>query len=380
MDAPRVELWRRAEVLFERALKRSPSQQQGFIERACVGDRELRAAVASLLAHDQAMPTVPSLIEMSLDSEPAAQDLWIGRRLGVYRLLRTLGHGGMGRIYLGERDDGEVEQRVAVKLIHDGDDRPALLRRFRRERQILARLSHPNIAHFLDGGTTESGGPYLVLEYIEGLPIDEYCAIRRSSVRQRLRLLLQVCRAVEHAHRNLIVHRDLKPGNILVTDQGDVKLLDFGIAKQLETSGAEAPRVTATQNRFLTLRYASPEQLAGEVVTTADDQYALGVLLYRLLTGLMPFESVRGPLLPSAAAVAEQSPGAEHPTESPSGRAQARGTTPSRLARQLRGGLDNIVLRCLRRHPEHRYGSIAKLAEDLRRHLDGLPVEASPRC
>jgi len=299
--------------------------------------------------------------------------------VGPYRLLRVIGRGGMGVVYEGERDDAQFEQRVAIKLMRQGVA-DLVMQRFERERQILAALSHPNIARLLDGGLTESGRAYFVMEYIDGVPIDRYCTDRAFDVRARLELLCAVGDAVQFAHNNLVVHRDLKPGNILVTSQGEVKLLDFGIAKLLPEAHETRLDLTETVGRVLTPAYASPEQVTGEAVTTASDVYSLGVVLYELLTGRTPLamdansleDIVRvlctvDPVRPSqAAADAAADAAVTAPTISSS----------RSLRRQLTGELDSIVLMALRKEPSRRYASAGQLTEDLRRYLQGLPVHA----
>jgi serine/threonine protein kinase/tetratricopeptide (TPR) repeat protein len=316
-----------------------------------------------------------------------------GRTLGSYRVIRAVGHGGMGAVYLAVRDDDEFKKRVAIKLLRPGMATDDLVRRFRNERQILASIDHPNIARLLDGGTTEEGLPYFLMEYVEGEPIDRYCDAHGLSVRERLELFRTVCAAVHFAHQNLVVHRDLKPGNILVTADGVVKLLDFGIAKllkpELYSDRAEATRV---EERLLTPDYASPEQARGETVTTASDVYSLGVLLYELLTGHLPYrlsglslhEVTRvicevDPRKPSTVIgeVEERTRGDGTTAKlTPELIAKTREGRPDRLRRRLAGDLDAIVMRAMRKEPQRRYGSAEQLSEDIRRHLEGHPVAA----
>jgi serine/threonine-protein kinase len=308
-----------------------------------------------------------------------------------YRILGEIGKGGMGRVYLAERADGHFKQRVALKVIPRGDE--GLKVRVAAERQILASLQHPNISRLLDGGVTEDGRPYLVMEYVAGLPIDVYCDRMRLSLRERLRVFLTVLGAVEHAHHNLVVHRDLKPSNILVSPSGEVKLLDFGIAKLLNPNlgGVDTP-VTRAQERALTPEYASPEQVAGDSITTASDVYSLGIILYELLTGARPYQIDHASLSDLLEIVCEVDP----PT--PSARVQEKGeedtagtrtvgerarsvaehrhTTTFRLPRSLKGDLDAITMKALRKEPERRYGSVELLAQDIRHFLDGMPVGA----
>jgi eukaryotic-like serine/threonine-protein kinase len=351
--------------LFAEALERPPAERRRFLESACQGKVELQAEAESLLAaHEQAggflegLDAASGAMLLEGSAGPA------GRRVGPYRILRELGRGGMGVVYLAERVEGGFEQRAAVKLVKRGMDSDAILRRFLRERQILAGLQHPNVARLLDGGVTDDGQPYFAMEHVEGEPLITYCDQRRLGVAARLRLFEDACRAVQHAHGQLVVHRDLKPSNMLVTSDGRLKLLDFGIAKLLssEDDAAEATALTQADMRVLTPDYAAPEQLRGEPITTATDVYALGVVLYELLSGHLPYGTVRqGP----ADAVRE----VERP---PSVAAAAQ----PRLARLLRGDLDTIVLKALSREPSRRYASAEALAEDIRRHLGGHPVQA----
>ncbi|MEM1182628.1 MAG: tetratricopeptide repeat protein [Acidobacteriota bacterium] len=385
-----LDLWRRAEILFEAALDWPPAQRGRFLERACGRDSTLRRAVESLLRHDEESPDflekpilAPAIGEGSDEALEESDgegldDRWIGRTLGAYRLVRRLGAGGMGVVFLAERTDGEVDQQVAVKILHDANFGGAFLRALRRERQILVRLDHPHIARAFDGGTTEEGLPFVVLEYLDGLPITEYCDTGRLGVAERLELFRKVLGAVDYAHRHLVVHRDLKPSNILVNRAGEPKLLDFGIAKLLDEPRLEER--TQTQDRFLTPSYASPEQMSGEPASTASDVYALGVLLHELLTGLRPVDvGTKGedPSPSSAVTLVETSTAGG---DAPPIRAELRGTTPEGLRRQLKGDLDAIVGRCLESSPHDRYRSASDLEEDLRRHVFGLPVLAqAPR-
>ena len=290
-----------------------------------------------------------------------------GALIGPYRLVRELGQGGMGVVYLAERADGQFEQRVALKLIKRGMDSDEILRRFLAERQVLARLSHPHIARLLDGGVTAEGQPYFAMEYVDGVPLHHYCEERSLGFEDRLRLFREVCEAVQYAHRSLVVHRDLKPSNILVTSAGETKLVDFGIAKVLYEDVADRS-VTRTDQRLMTPEYAAPEQVRGEPVTTATDVYALGAILYQLLTGRPPHQFTgrsRGGAVP------------HHLRGGP--RAAERGPcTRHRRRRRLRGDLDIIVLKALRKDPARRYPSVEALLEDLERHRTGLPVRARP--
>jgi serine/threonine-protein kinase len=330
-------------------------------------------------------PADPDQPTLTSDDRRAQPD----RRIGPYRVLREIGQGGMGTVYLAARDDDEYQKRVAIKVVR-GVDSAEVVRHFRRERQILAGLEHPNIARLLDGGSTEDGLPYLVMQHVEGLPIDRFCDERKLSVRERLELFRGVCAAVQHAHRNLVVHRDIKPANVLVTADGAPRLLDFGIAKILNPDLA-SDAATAT-GLSMTPDYASPEQARGGPITTATDVYSLGVVLYELLTGHRPYRLKSREPLAVLKAICEQEP--EKPstavTREEAGQAtdgaapprtaetvsRTREGTPERLRRRLRGDLDNIVMMALRKEPQRRYGSVEALSEDIRRYLEGLPVEA----
>jgi serine/threonine-protein kinase len=305
-------------------------------------------------------------------------------RIGPYRVLRTLGTGGMGEVYLAERADAEFDQQVAIKVVHGSALSRGVQSRLKIERQILAQLDHPNIAHLLDGGTLPDGTAYIVMEYVDGIPIDEYCDSNRLDVAARLRLFQLVCAAVHYAHQNLIVHRDLKPSNILVNAAGVPKLLDFGIAKLLDDrqAGHHTLAVTHADLRIMTPGHASPEQVRGQSITTSSDVYVLGVLLYRLLTGVGPFVISSTRLTDIERAICEKDPpmASEAVIADDSADARkvlgARNTTASRLRRTLKGDLDNIVCMAMRKEPERRYGSSQQMASDIQRYLEGKPVIA----
>ena len=392
MDSQR---WEQIQALFLAALDRPPAERAAFLDEACGGDSELALEVATLLeclAEDRALAIEHALL---VDDRPPTSaddsDPLPTVRAGPYRLLRRIGRGGMGEVYLAERDE-PYRQEVAVKFVRFGLHLDEVIRRFRAERQILARLVHPNIARLLDGGVTEDGRPYLVMEYVVGVPVTEYCDRRRLTIPERLRLFATVCDAVQFAHGNLIVHRDVKPSNVLVTDGGDVRLLDFGIAKLLDPADSQQPFETQTSLRLLTPDYAAPEQVRGGSVTTATDVYALGVLLYELLTGHHPHRFSTRTQAEIERVVCEQPPSspstvvlthAERPTAdgtttvvTPEDVSDQRGIKVVRLRKTLRGDLDNIVLMALRKEPERRYVSAAQLAEDIDRYLVGRPVIA----
>ena len=365
----------RANALFLAACELDPDQATAYLARECGDDAAVADQVRALLAADALaddfLETAPQPELQSPESSFAEHG---------YRLLRRLGSGGMGEVWLAERSDHSFQQQVAIKLLHR-DQRPSAeaLRRFRGERQILAALNHPNVARLLDGSTLAHGAPFLVMEYIEGSSIDTWCAQHGLDVPARIRLFLKVCEAVQTAHQALIVHRDLKPSNVLVGTDGEPKLLDFGIAKVLDRDPMARSAVhTRTGYAPMTLAYASPEQVRGESVGTASDVYALGVLLYELLTGELPYRAVSTDPVSMARAVCEQAP--ESPSRQVAQRQTVRlpGTRSGRPLRQLlRGDLDAIVLKALRKEPAERYRSAEHLADDLRRHLDGLPVLAS---
>jgi serine/threonine protein kinase len=350
--------WRQIKDVFDAVLEKTPPERTEFLESSCAGDVELRREVESLIA---AYGDAGSRYE-----KPAVQsDSMIDRQIGAYRILRRLGSGGMGAIYLAARADDQFRRLVAVKAI-----RPELLddhtrRRFENERHTLAALEHPNIVKLLDGGTTDDGIPYLVMDYVEGQPIDRFCRDRGLSIRERLALFRILCGAVHFAHQNLVVHRDLKPANILVTPQAVPKLLDFGIAKLLRPAYAAATvGMTRTVAQPMTPEYASPEQILGQPITTASDIYSLGVLMYILLAGVHPFEGQTSSTLALEQAVCEGR------TRKPSEAA------PADMARQLRGDLDTIVLSAMRKEPQRRYASAEHLSEDVRRYLEDEPVLA----
>jgi eukaryotic-like serine/threonine-protein kinase len=371
------EHWRRVKSALSEAMALSGAARAAYLESLGRHDPQMRAEVESLLAAEQEAgsrfletPAPAALDDAALEDDPAS-GLLVGQRLGQYLLLAEIGSGGMGRVYRAVRADDEYQQEVAIKLVRASADAGFVAQRLRTERQILASLTHPNIARLQDGGTTPEGVPYLVMELIDGELITRYCDQRRLDVTARLELFLLVCSAVQYAHQRMVIHRDLKPSNILVTADGTPKLLDFGIAKILET-GAVAVRGDATINslRVLTPDYASPEQVKGETVTTASDVYSLGIILYELLTGARPF---RGDERARTADRATPDPALRRPSTVTSTGVEG---SPEKLRRRLRGDLDNIVLMALRREPERRYGTVERLADDIRRHLGHLPITA----
>jgi serine/threonine-protein kinase len=393
------ELWDEADRLLDEALDLPAAERLAFLDRACGDRQELRGLVGRLLANLQTesgfLAPGGALESPVLETlhDPGASPTGAEPRgeIDRYRVVRELGRGGMAVVYLAERADGQFEQQVALKLIKRGIDTDEVVQRFERERQIMARASHPNLARLLDGGATAEGQPYFVMEYVEGLPIDRYCDEQRLTLRERLELFLGVAEAVAYAHRNLVVHRDIKPSNILVTPGGEAKLLDFGIAKLLGDDDEDS-NLTRTGSRLMTPAFASPEQVRGDPVTTASDIYQLGLLLYLLLTGRAPYRLGEGPggttlqqaileqppTRPSAVLDdAERSdPSGEQTTVDEIGK--RRRATPPGLKRELEGDLDNIALAALRKEPERRYPTVSQFIEDMRRYLDGRPVSARP--
>ncbi len=381
--------------LLDEALQHEPQERAAFLAQACAANVQLRREVESLLASfDESSDFIetPALNLFPDETDEAME----GRQIGHYRIMHEIGRGGMGVVYLAERAD-EYQEQVALKIVKRGMDTDFVVRRFRHERQILASLHHPNIARLLDGGTTEDGRPYFVMEYIEGEPIDEYCQHHDLSLSERLKLFRIVCAAVHYAHQNLVVHRDIKPGNILITSAPDgkaagkaaeVKLLDFGIAKIFNPEISQTIEKTATLMRLMTPEYASPEQVRGLPVTTASDVYSLGVVLYELLTGHRPYRITsilpsdierviceQEPTRPSTREGAERSGGEGERRKDEEATRSATPAVPFSLS-QLQGDLDNIVLMALRKEPLRRYASVEQFSEDLCRHLEGLPVIA----
>lgn len=340
-------LWKQVEAIFTNALDLPEDKRGAWVAAATEGRPELRAQVQSLLeAHARAGQFLDTPL-------PAGLAAWIGRRLGPYRILEQIGRGGMGAVFRAERED-QFRKQVAIKIIGTGIINAAMLRRFLDERQILAGLEHPNIARLLDGGATEEGMPYMVMEYVQGVPVTQYCERHAMGARDRLELFQTVCLAVHHAHQHLVVHRDIKPANILVTPGGVPVLLDFGIARILDPLTATTAETRALLQP-LTPDYASPEQLRGEPVTTATDVYSLGVLLYELLTGRRPYSLAQATLAEAIRIISENAP--------------AKPETGDE-------DLDNILIKAIRREPQERYASARDVAEDIARYLQGLPVLA----
>ena len=369
---PAAERWVSVKELFQAAVDLDPKGRTALLEKECGADEALRAEIVSLLESDE---QTDGFIEQPAFSIPRdlfpdnVEDSLAGRQFGAYQLIREIGRGGLGAVYLAARADDAYRKQVAIKVIRRGLDTDDIIRRFRAERQILAQLDHPNIARLIDGGTTNDGLPYFVMEYVKGEPINAYCDAHALPTTERLELFRKVCAAVTYAHQNLVIHRDLKPSNILVTQEGEPKLLDFGIAKLLG-AGGELFTQTIPALRVMTPEYASPEQVKGARITTTSDVYSLGVLLYELLTGQRPYRLKTLTPEQIARAITEQEP------ERPSTAYAEHPNSGTQNPKSLRGDLDNIVLMAMRKEPARRYASVEQFSEDIRRHLTGLPVLA----
>ena len=385
--------WHQIRTLFEQVCELDSRERESQLAKRCADDPTLRAEVESLLAASDA---APAFFETPWETAPdaLADESLIGHRVDRYRIDAHIASGGMGTVYEATRADDQYEQKVALKLMSPRTAlSPDALSRFRDERQTLANLEHANIARLLDGGVADDGRPYLVMEHVDGVPLNVYCDEQRLTTTPRLRLFSTVCAAVQFAHRNLVVHRDLKPGNILVSRNGVVKLVDFGIATVLQGDPADEAAATLPGQRLMTPQYASPEQIRGEVVTTASDVYSLGVILYELLAGYRPYElsgrepreiertiCETDPVRPSVAALRTEPPPANELTMPGTATREAvsrvRDGKPQTLRRRLAGDLDAIVLKAMHRDPLQRYTSVEHLSGDIRRHLQGLPVSA----
>jgi serine/threonine protein kinase len=394
-----LDRWKLVEDLYHAALDCDESSRPEFLSGKCKGDDTLRTEVESLLYYNSRAGQFIETPALELAAESFANHdadgrSMLGRRIGQYELVAKLGSGGMGEVYRGVRADDQFQKQVAIKLIRQGYDTALIVRRFRNERQILASLEHPNIASLLDGGTTEDGLPFFVMELVEGQPIDRYCAMHKLDIRERLKLFRSVCDAVQYAHQNLVVHRDLKPQNILVTAQGVSKLLDFGIGKLLNSTHPQpGGDRTVTLLPIMTPDYASPEQVRNEVITTATDVYSLGAILYVLLTGRHPYGvnatslnkivnaiCTTEPEKPSAAVMLLEEDAHTDSNSSSAGGSSTMGSSAGdaeKLRRSLSGDLDNIVLKALRKEPGRRYASADQLSEDIGRYLAGRPVNAA---
>ncbi len=382
----------RIRAIYEQILPMNESDREAYIRRECPDEENIRAEIERLLtAHDNVpdwleRPIVAALREFATFASPKLE----GRRLSGYTLIREIGRGGMGSVFLAERSDDTFQRQAAIKLILPPAVSAAVIARFQQEREILASLDHPNIAKLLDAGVTEEGWPYFVMEFVEGQPIHLWCDDRKLNISERVKLFRSVIDAVSYAHRHLVVHRDLKPGNILVTTDGIVKLLDFGIAKVLSITVAGKPADTLTLAAMMTPEYASPEQVNGTSITTQSDVYSLGVVLYELLTGHRPYLLLSAAVHEMARVIVEVEParpsevvttsttfsGRDRIPITPETVSAAREGNPARLSKRLRGDLDSILLMALRKEPERRYSSVESLAEDLQRHLEGRAIRA----
>jgi serine/threonine-protein kinase len=376
--------------IFEKAAEIPAAERERFLDQACQENKELRTEVERLLASYEKWDHIFDTVHTD---QPHQAPSPIPAFVGPYRILRELGHGGVGAVYLAIRADESFKKHVAIKLLRPGLQSDEIVRRFRYERQILASIDHPFIAKLLDGGSTAEGMPYLVMEYVDGKPIDEYCESHRLTIDQRLQLFINVCSAVHFAHQHLVVHRDLKPGNLLVLPDGTPRLLDFGIAKLLDPSlFALTVNLTRADSRMMTPEYASPEQIRGENITTASDIYSLGIMLYEILTGHLPYRIRSRPLHEVARAICDEPPArpsavvgiAEQLTDgqrhtrlvTADSISHARQTSPDKLRKKLRGDLEHILMMALRKEPPHRYASVEQFGDDIRRYREGLPVRA----
>ncbi|MGH9663190.1 MAG: serine/threonine protein kinase, partial [Bryobacteraceae bacterium] len=392
--------WAQVRQIFDAAIERQPPEWPAFVRQACGADDELRKEVQALLisyskSDDFLSRPAVDWSRTMITGEDIVEDYPVGYRVGPYRLHNCLGRGGMGSVYAAARADSEFDQKTAIKFVRRGMDTTEILRRFRVERQVLANLDHPNIARLIDGGSTPDGLPYLVMEFVEGRPIDQYCEAHRLTVTERLTLFRAVCAAVHYAHQNLIIHRDIKPSNILVTRDGVPKLLDFGIAKLLRPDLSTLSTMpTMPHLRPMTLFYASPEQAKGDSVTTSTDVYSLGVLLYKLLTAKLPYRvpenspaAIHKAICemeaekPSHAIFREDDPSDTEPIPAATQKLESvaaplREKDRSKLRRKLRGDLDVILLKALRKEPGRRYTSVEQFSEDIGRYLAGQPVIA----
>jgi eukaryotic-like serine/threonine-protein kinase len=399
------ERWAQIRQVFEDALGRPAKDRVAYLHLVCAGDGELRREVESLLkSHDDStdfLSTPAAQLGQAMFARGGfsrgdsfrgeeAGDYPKGYRVGPYEFERRIGRGGMGSVWLASRFDHEYKRQVAIKMVRRGTDSQEILRRFRMERQVLAGLDHPNIARLIDGGSTPDGLPFLVMEYVEGTRIDQYCETRKVPITGRLQLFRAVCSAVQYAHQNLVVHRDIKAGNILVTAGGVPKLLDFGIAKLLRSDSSTMDvSQTRPDMRPMTLDYASPEQVRGEPITTATDVYSLGVLLYKLLTGKMPYGGEvrtqaallnaitdKDPLKPSTVILMDEKTAVPDATQKLEAISETRDSARKRLRKKLAGDLDGIILKALRKQPNQRYVSAEQFSADIQRYLDGRPVIA----
>lgn len=391
--------WKQIKDVLAEVLAIEPAGRQRFLDESGLR-HDVRSEVDSLMRFEDESADLMqfSAVEFSKDFVADHAASLAGTEIGPYRLIRELGHGGMGAVYLAERIDGKFQQKVALKLLKREMNTSALRRHFEQEREILASLEHPNIARLLDAGTSDDKIPFIAMEYVDGLPIDEYCESQALDLNARLELFRTVCSAVDFAHRNLVIHRDLKPSNVLVTNDGVPKLLDFGISKIISKEYADADAATITRMGVMTPSYASPEQLRREGVTTLSDVYSLGIVLFELLSGHRPFEDKENDLREIYGAIIEKEPPSPSsmiatgvpssvvekvarsgPSDTKANLGRRTGAAQISLSSQsVRGDLDNIVLKALRKEPERRYSSAGNLSDDIARHIQGLTVTARP--
>ena len=364
--------WKQVKEIFSEAVELPRTERPVFIEQQSGGDALIIKEVHALLESDEEAEDFIENPAAAVSHLVRDETALAGKKIGFYEIEREIGRGGMGAVYLASRADEHYTKRVAIKLIKRGFDTDDIIRRFRHERQILAALDHPNIAHLLDGGATDDGLPYLVMDYVEGLPLNRYCEENELSVNERLKLFLQICSAVIYAHQNLIIHRDIKPSNILITKDGTPKLLDFGIAKLAAPDSPQTLERHSTQ--MMTPEYASPEQILGQTVTTAADIYSLGVVLYELLTRRRPFKIESNNPIEISKIITDSAP--VKPSSIVTRNRKIGTHWQAAISTQLRGDLDNIILMAMRKEPERRYCSVEQFAEDINRYLKDLPVIA----
>src|SRR5437660_3838223 len=367
--------------LVKSAVECEPGSRATFLDEECRSDLAMRAEIESLLQQQEGASQFIEEPALHLAAESLIREgaFRSGQTIGDYEIVSLIGSGGMGEVYLAK--DRQLHRRVALKLIRRGMDSEDIVRYFKREEHLLASLNHPNIAQLYGGGVSIDGIPFFAMEYVEGQRLDEYCDERGLGTKERLQLFRKVCSAVTYAHQRLVIHRDLKPANIRVTAAGEPKLLDFGIAKLLDSENAPSRGQTLTLQGVMTPEYASPEQVRGENMTTASDVYSLGVVLYKLLTGQSPYRTKTNRPDEIVRAITEQEPTRPSTAvKDRDSRSENRDSVDSRFtlhdSRSLRGDLDNIILMALRKEPQRRYSSVAQFSEDIRRHLDGLPVVA----
>jgi serine/threonine protein kinase len=377
--------WQQIKSIFNEAIELDSAEQNKFLQN--LDDAEIRAEVLKLIEAEKENNFAEPVANLSNLWQEESAETYLNKEIGGYKIIREIGYGGMGIVFEAIRQKDDFSQTVALKLLKRGMDSEAMLRRFSHERQILASLEHPNIARLLDGGRSDEGTPFFALEYVKGQPIDEFCEARNLSINQRLRLFLQVCSAVSFAHSRLVVHRDLKPSNILVTENGTVKLLDFGISKVISDK-ADYKTQTVTQLGMMTPKYASPEQISGQIVSTSSDIYSLGLILYELLTGVSAYDFPNNRPDEMAKIICDVEP--IRPSSVVSGQWSVVSKTEENVGlttnpkskitnpKSLKGDLDNIILKSLQKIPARRYASVEQFANDIQRHLDGLPVIARP--